>query len=268
MGKSTTPLTHAESVRRLIREFGADIQVRISPPKSEDYTAMKRRNAQKAVYKMFPEKDIYGFDFSEGGLPWVTVLWDYAQPYDSPSRTSMRRSLAEFGVWEPRVSHLWCVPEALGRPPLAQDLATYRPFLLNALSAAGSKYVILVGTRPMWMWRPEMKLKMVQGKMFVWRSRYMVYPVANPLAMQKHEYRSWRNQIEKFCYYVMNDMDTEAVSADCIDCGERVYWYDADGVPWCREHYEAGEALERKGVREWQTQVINAGNREMFPDGV
>ena len=264
---STKALTHAESVRRLIREFGADINVRIQPIPSDKSSIHDRRKINASLISKFKDRDVTPYEWATD-KPMLTVVWDYAQPETNPSRIRLSRLLAECRLPTSHVAHLWCVPEALGKPPLAQELAMYREWLIKGLYASGSKYVLLVGTRPMWVWRPELRMKEVQGRFYIWKQAFVIMPVSNPLSVlaSKHEYTEWVESIRRFCGAVLTDTDTEHLSSTCIKCENSVYWYDSDGVPWCREHFEDADKAQAKGVREWRTRQIDAGNISMFPN--
>lgn len=271
MSPPPKPLTHAESVRRLIREFGADINVRIgplNPGKSPRDIVRDQRQINASLVNKFPEQDIFTYEFVKDRVPHLTVVWDYAMPDTNPSRLALSRVLTEAGVRRASVAHLWCVPEAMGRPPLPGELAAYRDWLLKGLYAANSKYILLIGARPMWSWRADMRLKDAAGKFFVWKSVFVIMPVSNPLAVMtdKIEYRAWRRMVDRMAVASLTDQDTELMEAKCIKCESGVYWYDSDGVPWCKEHFEQGDKDQTKGVKEWQTRTIDAGNRSMFPN--
>ena len=263
---STKALTHAESVRRLIREFGADINVRIQPISSDKSSIHDRRKINASLISKFKDRDVTPYEWASDKAQ-LTVVWDYVQPETNPSRVRLTRLLAECRLSSPHVAHLWCVPEALGKPPLAQELAMYREWLIKGLYASGSKYVLLVGARPMWVWRPELRMTEVHGRFYIWKQAFVIMPISNPLSVlaNRFEYIKWVENVRQFVAAILTDTDTEHLSSVCIKCDKTVYWYDGDGVPWCREHFEKADKDQSKGVRKWQEQTLEATNMEMFP---
>ena len=269
MTKKPGSITIQEGIDRLVREFGAEVAVTINP--HVFYTAQElaksRRKINANLLNSHREVDVATYEFSELS-PSFTVVWDRHVGMSHPARMMVRKTLAEGGVWDTHVNHLWCVPDMdkSSRAITNDDLALYRPWLLEALQAAGARHVLLVGSRAAWQWRSDLRLSMTQGRVFVWQSRHCVMPVESPDKVDKGDYPEWRRMVLRFCN-VPSDNISHHLGMQCIQCPASVYWYDTDGVPWCREHAEQGVENQTKGREKWLTATMFAGQRRLLPDG-
>lgn len=256
-----------EAIDKLAKELGADISIHILPHREESVVARRQINAK--LVNQFRGHDVELYEFSPN-VPVLTVIWDRPQTYTSPDRILLRKALIEANIWDHSINHLWCVPEKLARPITLEDTALYRPWLLEAVQAAGARYVLLVGTRPHWQWRPDLRLNTTQGGVYVWRQRQIVCPVVEPSTMPKHELPIWRRQVAKFLQVVKDGGGEDSLNQWCITCGGQTkgaYWYDPDGVPWCKDHAVDGVKAQEKGVAKWRTLTINAGQTSLLPPG-
>jgi hypothetical protein len=255
---------HGEAINRLAEELGADISLNLHPLATP--TKHDRRHVNADLINKFKGCDVALYEFAPE-QSWITVIWDRPNNHTDQQRITLRRAFIEARIWDHNVTHLWAVPELLKRPATTEDNARYRPWLLEAVQAAGARYVLLVGSRASWQWRPDLPLSKTQGKAFLWRQKQVVYPVISPLNISKADILPWRKQIARFCQIVHDSRDLDALSDTCVECGKQLWWYDSDGVAWCRDHVAKGVAAQEKGASKWATLTMSAGHIDMFPPG-
>lgn len=269
MASKPGSITIQQGIDRLVKEFGAEIAVTINPHVfwTAEQLARPRRRINANMLNVHRGVEIQPYEFSELS-PSFTVVWERPIGNSHPARVMVRKTLAEGGVWDTHVSHLWCVPDIdkTARQITNDDTALYRPWLLEGLQAAGARHVLLVGSRALWQWRSELRLSMTQGRVFVWQSRHCIMPVEVPDKVDRGEYPEWRRMVLRFCNVPVDNI-SHHLGTTCLKCDQGVYWYDTDGVPWCRDHAEEGVVGQEKGREKWQTATMFAGQRSLLPDG-
>lgn len=265
--KPRKPPSLGENISRLSQLLGADVAVNQLPV--QPWTSVGRRRINAKLYNQFLQGNDRGdsmYDFSESA-PLISIVWDRPNTITDASRRLMRRTLVEAHVWEPVVSHLWCCPVP-GKAATTTELATFRPWLLEGVQAAGARHVLLVGSRALWMWRPELRLSTTQYGQYLWRQRQVVMPVLDPAGCTKAEFVVWQQAVVKFARAAKADEDY-LVQGGChamvnkVTCVEAPYWYDSDGVGWCRGHAEDGVKAQEKGVEKWRQLTTQAGQQSL-----
>ncbi len=139
------------------------------------------------------------------------------------------------------LSVVGCHPndEGTPRPAAPTEVAACRSNLLDALDAANVRYVMLSGVAATRSWRADLPLADVAGRLFVWRDRWLVMPTFSLQGVMTgaQDGVQWRDHVRQFSYIVNEDVGLDALSRACIECGDGLYAYDDDGVPYCRAHF-------------------------------
>lgn len=243
----------ATPLELLFDKLGAEVAITLKPYYPVTHTALVRRRVQV-------EGEYMDMGVSESLLPeWakigkkdqrsiITIVWDKPVPYKAGHRKWLMRSILGAGLYEDQVTHMWAVPEALDSPPLASHFLKYREVTIRALEAADTRYVMLVGTGPLSIWRPDLKLKEVQGHSGVMEKRWVVWPMPNPVTVLREPMLqgAWRQDLYKFLDMVREN-ETFHLMTKCVmtSCTNGVLMYDKDGIGHCREHW-------RKRVKKWE----------------
>jgi hypothetical protein len=243
-----------EAIDKLAKELGAEVGIHLLPVK--ETTIMLRRRMVANQYHNYPQSIAPSFSTDE---PKLTVVWERPKEPTDKERTLLRKALIEGNVWDNNVSHVWCVPELGSKATTLTENAKYRPWLLNAVEAAGARYVLLVGSRAAWQWRPDLRLSKTEGRIGIWRQRQVIMPVANPATLPKGDMVAWRRQVARLLRVMREGGDINELPTTCIECSGQLWWYDPDGVAWCKEHAEAGVKAQEKGVKKWQIETTAAG---------
>ena len=250
-----------EAIDRLATRLGAEVSVNLHHPGPRYSTPQERRRFTAKFYHQFP--DAVAPEFAIGD-PLLTVIWEQPNHPHDKGRNLLRRTLIQNNVWDTQVNHLWCVPEPGFKATTLEQNAAYRPWLLNAMLAAGAPYVLLVGARPAWSWRPDLRLTKMQGRVGIMLQKYVVMPVNNPDIITKEQMVGWRANVERFVRIMKEGGDTHHLSSNCVECGNALYWYDSDGVAWCKDHAEAGVKAQQKGTEKWQIASMHANQQSIL----
>jgi hypothetical protein len=248
-------VTTDELIRRLHTQLGAEVAISVRPV--PPVTTRQQRQVNSSLVTNFPDAETYTL------VPdaKVTVIWP-TPPDDKHLAFVRRRLVSACGIWDHQTNHVYLVPEPLAKAPTPEQVARYMPWTMKALDATGCRFVILLGSRAVWVWRPDLKPVNVNGKMHVWRERFYVLPLPLPLSSNKQESSDWDTWLAKFGRVIKEGEDRAnllwQLGSHCMKCGGPLYMYDKDGVPWCRDHAEAGLKLQSEGVKKWGTLTINA----------
>lgn len=172
----------------------------------------------------------------------MVCLWDKPVPYKAGHRKYLMRTILGSGTWEDQVTHVWAYPFALDSPPLRSQIVEYREMTLQALEAADTRYVLMVGSLPMLIWR-DVKLRQIQGHSGVLERKWIVGPIENPASVLRDPMLQgqWRLDLYSFMDMVRNREDFN-LTTRCMerDCTEGVLMYDPDGLGWCKRHWKKG----------------------------
>jgi hypothetical protein len=149
-----------------------------------------------------------------------------------------------------------------------EDIAAYLPWFMKGLEATGCRYTLLLGSRSVWAWRPDIKPVKANGNLYVWRDVWKVYPMPHPGYLTQREAPEWDQLLHRLGKFVREDQSILwQLESHCMTCGNPLYMYDPDGVPWCRDHIQEGLKLQKKGADKWATLSIHATSGVLFPPG-
>lgn len=200
------------------------------------------------------------FDCNPGVAQWpgdstitcgkVTVL----APADFPTnqRSMLRSTMAQSGL-EVRDDVAWITTGAT------------RHEIADALTAADSPTLLLVGAEAVAYWRVDVLMKQVVGGMYPAKMSEtgvgrLTGVVESPGAVLRGlvDARQWRGRVARFVECVMDRTteDADKLTWKCICwiaekercCGDVVGGWDLLGLPWCRRHMEKG----------WNAGMVNA----------
>lgn len=168
-----------------------------------------------------------------------------------------------------------------GRPS-REALAGCHGHVIDQLWAANTNYALLVGGAAKDLWRPDLTLGQIEGRVGVMWDRYVVMVVPSPEAIltmpggRKKEERIgvlmaglkvWRDVLEARITVDADDADdpqlkpvTGDMARDCVKCGRRAQEMDRDGLGWCRADWPEG----RRRWREVRGVVDATGTGAMF----
>lgn len=239
----------ARRIELLMDELGADIAVSIR--EHVPYTPKQLMMKRTTVELVYDDLGSEAIEWADGASK-ATVVWDRHTRWSAHHRQFLRRCLLGAGVDDADVTHIWAWPYDQGSPPLENHVALMRPLTLQAIDAANSRYVLLVGLTSLKMWRRELVMHQVEGHSGVWNRQWIVFPVANPISVMRDPYLQgqWRQQIYTFGQMVNEGQEFEQLNRRCAAgtvkkrCDQGVMMYDVDGVGWCTKHY--GKGIKRR----------------------
>lgn len=250
---------------KVVNTFGADIIMRLADPEPTTWKQQMMVNA--SLMNDYDNATLY--DFAPVVPGKVTVLWMEAQPHPTKdARGVLRRALLGARLGPELVSHVWALPEGRIGPDLPLRIARYLPWTMDALKAAGNRHVLLVG-RAAWLWRADLKPADCVGKWYVWKGKYMVMCVGDPMhGHDKQDVDRWHRHMAAFTAGVNEYVGLEAVQArSCHACTAGtagVYVYDPDGVPYCRDHAKQGMLDYETEAKKWNKQIKQASQETML----
>lgn len=257
--KSRQP-TQAELIDRLATQLGADVAISLRDLPVADRRIQRRANASLVSDWRNAVQYIYSED-ARLNVIWPTV------PSDKDFALMRRRLVAMAGIWDTHCNHLWLLPEERTRFPSPDETARYLPWFMHGLEATGVRPTLLLGSRAVWAWRPDLKPQEVNGKTFVWRDSWVVYPMLHPMNVARQDETLWEDGLARLRALLTTDDLLWWLGDKCIKCGSPIYMFDPDGVPWCREHIQAGLKSQREGAGKWATLTIHATSGELFQAG-
>ncbi len=244
-------MTSSENIEMLMDKLGADVAISLRPPVILTFREMLRDQAR--VDMMYQADRAFTPEWATH--PRLTCLWDRYTPWSAGHRQFLRRCLLGAGVHDNEVTHLWAWPFDQREPPLDSQLWEYRSMTMRALAAANNRYVMIIGGNTIKLWRKELKITQVAGKVAVWDSRYLVFPITSPAMVLRDPtlQGTWREQVYTFADMVMNREELDGLGMQCVEnkCNDAVLMYDVDGVPWCKRHYKRG--IERRSMQHGKT---------------
>jgi len=249
-------------IERLFDRLGAEVVIKLRTyrPKPLKYLVKERVAVEDGYYDMGADACLPEWSYRrEHQASQLVVMWDRPVPYAAGHRKYMMRSILGAGVWEDQVTHLWAYPHDQDSPPLPSQLLEYRAMTFRALEAADTKYVLLVGSAAMSLWRQGLKMKDIQGHSGVMQGRWVVAPIANPVTVLREPMlqAEWRLALYGFMDLVANQEDFN-LRAGCIEskCTEGAMMYDPDGIGWCKRHWKKG-TLQRENAVSRTNKAVN-----------
>lgn len=127
-----------------------------------------------------------------------------------------------------------------------------RGLLLEAVRAADSDAVILLGSMARQLWHPHATRMPVDGRVGCWTlgdGTRWVLCVAHPGAVAQGiaEFNTWSEQLARFRQGLDENLAGFMLDNECTACENEVHVYDTYGMGWCRRHMgSAADALTRK----------------------
>jgi hypothetical protein len=232
---------------RVIDTFGADIAVSTQPPLPR--TTKERVQMRLAVEE---EASMFGGELlplwspprldRPGRVAVVTSGRDGEPGFSKPDRM-VQHTLRHAGIpvdrvaWVPAVWR-WDNPTA---PPSPEMVDLWQPFVLRALDAADVDFILLHGSVALQAFRFDIKISQAVGRQFIWQRRWFVTPVASANSVLRKDGQpeaEWRRAIVAFADRVNDNHGLNGLSDTCLLCGNFMYAWDDDGVPYCRDHFE------------------------------
>lgn len=256
--EGTVGVDDGSALDLFIDEMGAEMSVYIAdfpdPPPSPLEISRARLKSTATTYNVESTGSPVPYEWAierSGHVPsQVCFVWDRPTPYAAGHRTLLRKLLQSAGIHPEETSHVWAYPHALTSPPLPTQVALYHDATLSAITASCTRYVVLLGNVPISLWRKELHLSQVVGKFAVWKRRWFVYPLANPIQalVDPTMMSEYRSSIYHLVQTIVADDGMENLAYMCVEKGcvedatwpSGVYVYDTDGVPWCRAHFRDG----------------------------
>jgi len=180
-------VNQGEALAAFVDQLGATLSVMIN--RSTSYSSTRRFVAQAMANDVGVQDSagrmIVPYEFpTYQGKPTVAslcIVWDRPTSPTSGHRVFLRRALAGLGMDPSQVANVWAYPFALTSPPLENQCLTYLEATHEAIRASGAHYVVLLGTTAIHLWRRELQLNQVIGKIGVWKGTWFVYPMPNPI---------------------------------------------------------------------------------------
>jgi hypothetical protein len=253
----------SQAVQRLVMDMGAQVQVNLRPLPvyTQAQLVVERAKANELVNRQGGVE----YDYPNGQAA-LAVVWDRPVSYSDRTRILLRQVLAFWGVDDTSVAHCWTVPTAQGnQAPTLEQVRTWRQGTVQAITASGARYLLLVGKVATSVWRERVDFGWMVNHMYVMDSQWMVWPVYSPSAVMmdptlNHE---WRLGIQEFCEHMQMDSGLTMLADRCSKkgCKHDFFLYDADGAGWCIEHAEEG-LKERKNERVARNKYMHKQQQE------
>jgi len=265
---------------RLVRELGAEVLVSVPDhvPLSKQQRALRRTSIEEQVatcelceLRAGCNQPVVPRWPGITGKAHVTVVGESPTVDDDRKSLAfsgrvgrlMRDGLTTAGISAEDCAYMYVTAcrahlEDMPRPPSVREMAHCRDNLLQSISAADSKYLLLMGASAVRAWRSDVRLGDVAGRLFIWRGRF-VWPMFSVQAVIRGTFpvRDWRTQLAQFGQIVADDAGVDALYPSCIECGESVYGYDIDGLPWCAEHLASHVASATTQDAGWAKHQVN-----------
>ena len=272
-------VNQGEALAAFVDQLGATLSVMIN--RSTSYSSTRRFVAQAMANDVGVQDSagrmIVPYEFpTYQGKPTVAslcIVWDRPTSPTSGHRVFLRRALAGLGMDPSQVANVWAYPFALTSPPLENQCLTYLEATHEAIRASGAHYVVLLGTTAIHLWRRELQLNQVIGKIGVWKGTWFVYPMPNPIVPISDQLLmpQYREYVRTIVDIVQSDTGMDELAHQCVekDCQKddaidsRVFVYDPDGLPWCKTHWRKGFKRRLDHLRKFTTKL-----NETLQDGM
>lgn len=155
----------------------------------------------------------------------------------------------------------------MGTRPGKDALAACHGHVADQLWAANTNYVLLIGGTGKDLWRPDLTMQQVQGRVGVLWDRYVTMVLPSPEAIlalpggrKKEEtigvlmrgLRLWKEVLDARIAVDADEPDdphlrpvTGDMARDCVLCGRVAQEMDRDGLGWCRKDWTEGRRAWR-----------------------
>lgn len=170
------------------------------------------------------------------------------KPFVGASGKLLRALMSDAGI-DPVTEVVWgntvcCFPNLDGdiRPPTQDQQQACSSHMFGTIEASWSNYVLLVGAKAFNRFRSDLTITNHHGRVMVWLDQYAVMGIIHPAAALRgkpHYKKVIAADLVKWRDVVMGeDSPLNHLSEECIKCGQTMYRWDRDGVPYCRRHYD------------------------------
>lgn len=149
--------------------------------------------------------------------------------------------------------------KVIRQPSEDEMLRCYRNYR-EQLDAADCRYVVLLGSVALKLWRKDLRVTQMQGKMGVMHGRWYVWTMLHPAAVLRGVIgqSDWQRQMSEFVEVVREGRGSEMLGTECLmkgECGEGRWMWDMDGLPWCEGHWQQGIDGHERTVKWWSREV-------------
>lgn len=140
------------------------------------------------------------------------------------------------------------------RAPKEPELQACRDNLLSQLKLANSRFVLICGATALKAFRHDLSVSEVHGEVFLWMDTWLVMPIFHPAAILRDKALKKPTQEDMGLWY---DIITSGEDIRnwfghaCIRCRGAGEYYDRDGVPYCKTHYEKYGGNWEKSRKKW-----------------
>ena len=155
-----------------------------------------------------------------------------------------------------------CAVEGRTTPPIVSQ-ARCRPWMLDQLDVADTRYVLLAGGVALRAWRSDFTVGAHVGRVGLWGDAFVVMAIPHPgttLMAKGAEKRqgiedlrgwvkTWKDVVEGSEGAVWRALPTVCSKASCAS--DHVTYVDRDGQPWCGVHEKLGRGLWERARQEW-----------------
>ena len=254
-----------KGVIQLIDKMGAEFNIHMKPHQTHTTkTLAKNRAKVELMYDDLDQPLARCPEWAKASA-LVTVVWDQVAPWNQ--RQVLRRYFLNANIAEKDVTHLCAWPYEQSLPPTEGQLASIKPHIMEAINASNAKYVLLFGSIGLKLWRRELKLIQMMGKVGVWNNRYIVFVMStlSTVTRDPELQRNWKEDVDRFTRMVVEDHELVGLMRTCIDakCDEGVFVYDADGIGWCEKHLQRGIDKKMRNSRKGDEMVNRECQEEM-----
>lgn len=163
----------------------------------------------------------------------------------------------------------------IGSPPKSLVLQ-YRDLTMQALDAADVDFVLLHGAAAMNLWRSDLTLGQVRGKLGLWNRRWWVCAVPQVDGVLSHRgevtMAEWESMVRRFGELAGEWDAFKYIGQSCIAkvgnglCGVSATKWDDDALGWCERHWEKGQARKGEVARKVEREANKMNQVGLFDD--
>ena len=155
-----------------------------------------------------------------------------------------------------------CQVEGRATPPIVSQ-ARCRPWMLDQLDLADTRYVLLMGGVALRAWRSDFTVGAHVGRVGLWGDAFVVMTAPHPgtvLMAKGAEKRQgvadlqrwmdeWAGVVQGGERAVFDSLPTVCSKASCAS--DHITYVDRDGQPWCGVHEDVGRVTWQRVREEW-----------------
>jgi len=144
-------------------------------------------------------------------------------------------------VWTNTVQ---CWPREKGRTrtPMLAEIAACRDHVMNVRNIAQQRFIVLCGATALSLFRSDLKITKVRGKLYLWDETYWVLPIFHPAAALRNVgmKKPLQEDLFRLSGLLKGEISVwESLDHRCVRCDIPVHnmQRDRDAVPYCPDHY-------------------------------